>query len=671
MKIQEIRRNKPRIALLISTWFPVHTGQQVYTAKLAEALSREFGYEVDILTRAIKGHVTQEQKESEKIPALRIKKFGFASHPWNFFMQVAYMIWIFFHLLLSGKKYSLYHAQGATCAAAMKAASWLTRVPTLVTVHGNHVFEKSWTLKKILHRVMFLETKYTQEVSVAESFLKAVNVNEHIAVVPYGVDAEPFDSVEANRSVERFNVLYVGRIDLQKGLDTLLKATQKVIESNGFIQSHKDFMLHLVGDGPDRKNLGKLAQKLGIEKYIRFYGYTMGKDLVQLYKSCDLFVLPSRTEALPLSILEACAARLPILATNTGDLRNVVIENVNGHLVEPDDVDELAYYLEYFAGNPHLEKLGQGSYDLVMQEYSWDKTIQKMLRIYETMMTEKAAKGMKPHEHYYPWQIPFLFLNARGKQKTYKGKAPLCFCLSSNLIQAHLSEELPGENAEIPGFLERFSEFCTQLQVSSTIFVQSDLLEPFMTELKKLLEGGHELGIKILDQEWLTMPMRRSTLRELRDRLDKLGLPEVRMLRLPLDPSEQDLEALHEAGFESLPTSEDPWPHVGFHWGIPFGHIMKMNLLTFVELEDEQLLEAVNRLRAYEKEHGIPPFLIFECDSTEFISRDELKYASGENFTILSKKLAFLKEHMDLEFHTLSEFCKSCNVSRSETEAKR
>lgn len=662
MQIKQIKRNKPRIALLIGTWFPVHTGQQVYTSKLGQALAQDYGYEVDILTRAIDGKMTQEQKDLEKIPALHIKKFGFKSHPWNVFMQAAYMIWIFFRLLLNGKKYSLYHAQGATCAAAMKAASWFTRVPTLVTVHGNHVFEKSWTLKKLIHRVMFLETKYTQEVSIAENFLKAVNVNEHIAVIPYGVDPESFDAFEANRSPERFNVLYVGRLDFQKGLDNLLHATKKVIESNGFIQSHKDFMLHLVGSGPDRKALEKLAQKLGIEKYVHFYGYVVGEDLVQLYKACDLFVLPSRTEALPLSVLEACAARLPILATNTGDLRNVVIENVNGHLIEPDDIDELAYYLEYFAGNPHLEKLGQGSYDLVTQEYSWDKTIQKMLRIYESMVTQKAADQLKPHDHYFPWQLPSLFLNARNKRKEYKGKAPLCFCLTTNLVQSHLSEELPDENAEIPLYLERFSEFCSHLEVPSTVFIQSDLLESFTEELKAMHSTGHELGVKIMEQDWITPPMRRSTLRDLRDRLDKLGLGHVRMIRVPLELSEQDLEILHEGGFESLPTSEDPLPHVEFHWGIPFGHIMKMNLLTFVEMDDEELLHAVNRLRAHEKDHGVHPFLIFECDSTEFTSRDELEHASGENFTLLSKKLAFLQEHMDLEFHTLSEFCKSCSI---------
>jgi hypothetical protein len=55
--------------------------------------------------------------------------------------------------------------------------------------------------------------------------------------------------------------------------------------------------------------------------------------------------------------------------------------------------------------------------------------------------------------------------------------------------------------------------------------------------------------------------------------------------------------------------------------------------------------------------------LIFECDSTEFTSREDLEHASGENFTLLSRKIAFLKEHMELEFHTLSKFIQTCRVA--------
>ncbi len=642
MEIRKIKRNKPRIALI---------GEQVYTAKLAVALATKYGYEVDVLQADIEGRMGSEQKEIENTPAIHVKKFGWKS--------LGTIAWVFFYLLSQGKSYRIYHAHSASTAFAMKAASWFTQVPTLLTVHSNHVFNKNWTLKKILHRVMFLETKYSKEVSISECFLKAVNVNEDIQVVPYGIRTEPFDAVDSARSPNQFNVLYVGRLIHEKGIDVLLRAAAKVIASNGFIQSHKDFSLHLAGEGPDRKTLEKLAQTLGIQKYVRFYGHLSGQDRIQLYKSCDLFVLPSRSEALPLSILEAGAARLPLLATTQGDLRNVVLENVNGHLVEPDDVDELAYYLEHYASNPHLEALGQASYDLVKQEYPWDKSMQKMLRIYEDLMIDKDVKKVRPHKHFSLLEIPFIFWRARNNYKLYKGKSGLRFCLTVNLLGSN-------DEAEIPAFLGRFSEFTAQLEIPSTVFVQSDLLESLAPELLTLQEKGHELGVKTLENEWLTIPMRLRALRAVRELLAEQKIQDVRMLKAPLEISEQDLDVLHEAGFETLPVSEDPWPHIEFHYGIPFGSVHKMNLKTFLELEDEDLLAAVNRLRSYQKKNGLKPYLIFECDSSEFSSNDYAEWASGENFSLLSRKLALLKENMELEFLTLSGFCKSCTVQVAE-----
>ena len=187
--------------------------------------------------------------------------------------------------------------------------------------------------------------------------------------------------------------------------------------------------------------------------------------------------------------------------------------------------------------------------------------------------------------------------------------------------------------------------------------MQSDLLESLASELLTMQEKGHELGIKTMESEWLTSPMRRSSLRTIREQLAEQKIQDVRQLRAPLEISEQDLEILHEAGFETLPVSEDPWPHIEFHYGVPFGSIHKMNLKTFIESDDEDLLAAVNRLRAYQRSNGLKPYLIFECDSSEFFSH--------ENFSLLSRKLAFLKENMELEFLVLSDFCKKCSV-RSE-----
>jgi len=126
---------------------------------------------------------------------------------------------------------------------------------------------------------------------------------------------------------------------------------------------------------------------------------------------------------------------------------------------------------------------------------------------------------------------------------------------------------------------------------------------------------------------------------------------------------ETDLEYMHELGFEHLPTSEDPMPHIRVKYLLPFGYTFVMNLENLLATDDDELLEILGRICALQKKNKVSPFVIFECNSWEFQSRDYVDYASGENFTGLSKKIAFLKEHMELEFLSLSDFCKSCMVS--------
>jgi glycosyltransferase involved in cell wall biosynthesis len=591
-----------KVAIIMDTWFPVNTGEQVYVARIAEALARERNYKVDIFTRAIAGKLTAEQRATEETPNIKIKRFGMKSHPWNIFMQVWFVVATFFHLLLAGKGYSVYHSHSATSAVPMKMASWFTNVPTVLTVHGNNVFDRAWTLRKIIHRIMFLETVYSQEISTSEYFLRAQNLNDPVLVIPYGVDSQEFEKVKEQRVEGQFNVLFVGRLDYMKGLDVLLKAAKKVIESNGFIQSHKDFLLHLVGAGPDRGALMRLAEKLEIQNFVKFHGLVTGENLIDLYKRCDLFVLPSRTEALPFAVLEAASARLPILATNVGDLKKLVIENVNGHLVEPDDVDELAYYLEQFAGNPHLSRMGDASYDLVTQEYTWENTVKKLVRVYENV-TEKAEKKQvetSRKELITPWEMPLLLWKNKAARKPYRGENSLQFCFAVNLEppEGASSDSEGGETFD--AFLEKISEFCSGLEMPATFFIKQELAPAYEEELTALTDGGHEIN------------------------------------------------------FGRAIASEDPDVQIVWKFGVPFGRIIRMNLTTVLEMTDEALLKSVNRLRSYQRQKGLRPFLIFECSSKDF--------ENGETFTELSKKLAVLRTEMNASFLTLRSLEEQCRL---------
>lgn len=612
MEIRKIQAKKPRVALMLKDWFPAYGGEQVLVARLALFLVEE-GYEVDILTRGSKGKLSKDEKELEKLPGLRVKRMG------PFFLPLSLL-----HLLFKGKKYALVHAHSTGAAMSMKAASWLTGVPTLFTVHNNHVFEKRWSLKKILDRVMSMETLFSQEISISERFLKAVNVNEHVLVIPPGVDVHLFDKVET-QSKKGFNILYVGRLEYSKGLDVLLKVMNKV-----------EGTLHIVGEGPEENRLKLQAANL---INVTFHGKKTGEARRKLYKNADCFVLPSRVDGLAYELLEACAAGLPILATNVGDHRKVVLENTNGHLVHPEDAEELAYYLGQFASNPHLKEMGLASYELVEQEYDWTEMLQKNLRVYEQLQRPKEGK------EYKFWDLPMLWLKQRRFKKAKVSRKTLKFCLTVDLEAAedHSTEYLEE-------FFKHYEGFCKNGDLKSSLFATEEVLTNFKDEVLAFQTSGHEVGMKASADEWQDGPERKKTLRKMNEMLSEQGWKNVRMFRAPTNVSDKDLDAIHQMGFESLPVTEDPKPHIDWESGLPSGQSLHMNLKNFLELSEEKLLEAVHRIRAHQEEHGIPPYIIFQAVSWEL---------RGENFSELSRRLAFLKEHMKVEFLTLSEFCKA------------
>ena len=98
-------------------------------------------------------------------------------------------------------------------------------------------------------------------------------------------------------------------------------------------ESGRDVSLTLVGDGPLRGALEERARELGISERVRFAGRRT--DTAAFYRDCDLFVLLSDYEGMPMSIIEAMASGLPVVATRAGGVAELVDDGVNGALVNP------------------------------------------------------------------------------------------------------------------------------------------------------------------------------------------------------------------------------------------------------------------------------------------------------------------------------------------------
>jgi glycosyltransferase involved in cell wall biosynthesis len=168
---------------------------------------------------------------------------------------------------------------------------------------------------------------------------------------------------------------------MEKGHDVLFEAAQIVL------RRCPDVEFVIAGDGPRRAELETLARRLDIASQVRFLGHC--EHVAPLLAECDAFVLPSRSEAFPNSVLEAMASGLPIVATRVGGIREVIDHQRTGVLVPPDDARALGYaLLDLIQWNTHATALGQAARTAVETRYS----LERMVTAYERLYADELAK---------------------------------------------------------------------------------------------------------------------------------------------------------------------------------------------------------------------------------------------------------------------------------------
>lgn len=177
------------------------------------------------------------------------------------------------------------------------------------------------------------------------------HVQERCSVIPLGVKTERFTRCgEINEAVSRIRKpfgLFVGRMVYYKGLDTLLRA----------IRSLPDISLLLVGDGPLRPDLEKMARSLEISKRVHFLPHVDETAYPSIFQGADFFVLPSAfpSEAFGLSMVEAMASGLSVISTELGTGTSYVnIHGETGLVVPPGNPEALGEAIQKLCANPNL-----------------------------------------------------------------------------------------------------------------------------------------------------------------------------------------------------------------------------------------------------------------------------------------------------------------------------
>ena len=159
---------------------------------------------------------------------------------------------------------------------------------------------------------------------------------QKITMIPNGVDTTPWKTAKPPSSVRRF--LFLGRVEPDKGIFELLDAFTAAR------RRHPDLTLTVAGEGPARSEMETRAAQLGAAEAVRFVGRVPYEGLGELFASHDCLVLPSYSEGMPLSVLEAAAHRLVLVITDVGDIRRLFGDRI--HICPPRDADALAAALD-------------------------------------------------------------------------------------------------------------------------------------------------------------------------------------------------------------------------------------------------------------------------------------------------------------------------------------
>jgi len=180
-------------------------------------------------------------------------------------------------------------------------------------------------------------------------------------------------------------VLYVGLLTPRKGLLDLFEASRR-LEAYGV--PHE---ITVIGGTPDEGGSAERLVREAAPSTVRFVGTVDHRDLPAWYASADVFCLPSWWEAMPLSVLEAMACRLPVVATSVGDIPSIVDDNVTGLLVPRKSPEALADALLRLLSDPVLRRaMGEAGCARAARDYSMDRLVEGLTRVYQSLERRSA-----------------------------------------------------------------------------------------------------------------------------------------------------------------------------------------------------------------------------------------------------------------------------------------
>lgn len=259
-------------------------------------------------------------------------------------------------------------------------------VPTVVTIHGQDfqsTLHKGPACRKRLQEVLLGMDSVITVSTKLKNLVKDEPYYPKIQVINNGIHLAEIDRAEVGRSGARdqITILSVSNLKKTKGIDLNLQALASLVKT------YPNLTYRIVGDGEERKNLETLAESLDLGNHVFFLGKLPHQEALQEMAQADIFCLPSWQEGFGVVYIEAMALGIPVIGVKGEGIEDVIDHGVNGLLVRPHEVEDLAEALESLLKSPdYARKLAVAGRATVLAGFTWEHNAARMIELYRGLL---------------------------------------------------------------------------------------------------------------------------------------------------------------------------------------------------------------------------------------------------------------------------------------------
>ncbi|AMM40200.1 sugar transferase [Candidatus Desulfofervidus auxilii] len=290
-------------------------------------------------------------------------------------------------------KINIIHSHEFTMSFYSTLVAKITNIKCVTTIHGN----KDYIMEKMTRKLIMKFIAYNSYIVTVSNELKnwlhkTIKIPENkIKLIFNGVDTKKFNNDESKKLLYKKSlcdelkitdksiiISNVARLYEVKGHKYLIDAASLVLKK------YPDVHFMIAGDGPEKHKIQKMIKERKISKNFHLLGER--SDIPKILSASDIYVLSSLSEGLSLSILEAMACGLPIIATDVGENSKLIFKNENGYLVPPQNPIALANKIKYLIKNKEKRKnFGIKSRTIVEKKFNQDIMVNKYAELYKKL----------------------------------------------------------------------------------------------------------------------------------------------------------------------------------------------------------------------------------------------------------------------------------------------